>query len=186
MLSTFRREPENAVAVRFSESKNLAPRRFRAMDDEVLPMARELKQAEARRHLTDQVTTAGEQIARHYGPHLGWEQLQRLLADRRFVRYPCELRFEAEPLLPGEFAHPVQKGQAPEEGYILYVHPHYASQLPSVPYLVMPQLALINFGAHATAEDAETFGALALGVSKEAYYQALCDLSNQISGHELI
>ena len=148
------------------------------------PMARELRKADVRQHLTAEVAAQGQEIARLYGP-IDWKQLQRLLNDRRFVRYPCELRFEADPLLPGEFAHPVLKGRTPEEGYILYLHPHYAGQLPSVPYLVLHQLVLINFGESATAEDAETFGALALGLPKESYFRALCELSDQIGGDEL-
>lgn len=148
-------------------------------------MARELKKAEARQHLTAEVAAQGQEIARDYAP-IDWERLQQLLSDRRYVRYPCELRFEAEPLLPGEFAHPVRRGERPEDGFVLYLHPHYASQLPLVPYLVLHQLVLINFGDSATADDAETFGALALGLSKENYYQALCELSNQIGGDELI
>lgn len=149
-------------------------------------MARELKSAESRRHLSAEVAAQGEQIVRNYGPQMGWEQLQQLLADRRFVRYPCELRFAADPLLPGEFAHPVAKGTIPEDGYVLFIHPHYAAELPSVPYLVLHQLVLINFGEAATADDAETFGALALGLSKDAYYQALCGLSHEIGGDELM
>jgi hypothetical protein len=143
-------------------------------------MARELRQEDAGRHLSEQVAAQGEEIARQYGPHMSWDQLQQLLADRRFVRYPCELRFEADPLLPGEFAHSVAKGNRPEEGYVLYIHPHYATELPLVPYLALHQLVLINYGESATAEDAETFGALALGLSKDAYYLTLCELSHQI------
>jgi hypothetical protein len=44
---------------------------------------------------------------------------------------------------------------------------------------------LVNYGESVTPEQAETFGSLALGVSKEDYYRALCELSGQIGGDEL-
>ena len=52
--------------------------------------------------------------------------------------------------------------------------------------LVLHQLVLINYGESATPDDAETFGSLALGLSKEDYYRALCELSSQIGGDELV
>jgi hypothetical protein len=112
--------------------------------------------------------------------------LLQLLNDRTLVRFPCEIRFESEPLLPGEFAHPVAKGTDPHEGFTIYVHPFYANQLPHVPLIVLYQLALINYGESATAEDAETFGSLALGLSREDYYEALCQLSAQLGADELV
>src|SRR5579859_1437773 len=140
-------------------------------------MARELKTALVRPGLRDQVSAQAAQIHRKYGPQLGWDQLHQLLEDRTLVRYPCEIRFDAGPLLPGEFAHPIPRGHTPEDGYIIYIHPCYSTQLPQVPLLVLHQLALINYGESATLDDAEMFGSLALGLSKEEYYRALCELS---------
>ena len=78
------------------------------------------------------------------------------------------------------------KGATREQGFILYIHPYYAAELARVSYLVLHQLVLINYGETATADDAETFGSLALGLSKEDYYRALCELSAQIGGDELV
>ena len=50
-----------------------------------------------------------------------------------------------------------------------------------VPYLVLYQLVLVNYGEFASADDAETFGANALGLPKDDYYQALCEMANQLS-----
>src|SRR6266404_5608190 len=127
-------------------------------------MARELKTDAVKPDLSEQVVTKAAEIRAKYGPQLGWDELGRLLGDRDCVLYPCEIRFDAEPLLPGEFAHPLPRGQSPEDGYIIYVHPFYSNQLPLVPYLVLHQLALINYGGSATLDDAETFGSLALGL----------------------
>ena len=150
------------------------------------PMARRLNNIETRQALVATVATQAEAIHRRYGPTMGWSDLVRLLADRALVRYPCEIRFEAGPLLPGEFAHAVPKGSEPEQGYIIYVHPVYETQHERVAYLVLHQLAWVNYGANAEAEDAEAFGAGALGLSREAYFSALCDLASQLGGDELV
>jgi hypothetical protein len=149
-------------------------------------MARELKTEPRHGLLSDRLAAQGAEIRHKYGPRLGWDQLEQLLGDRDFVPYPCEIRFDAEPLLPGEFAHPMPKGQKPGDGYVIYVHPVYSTQLALVPYLVLHQLVLINYGESATLDDAEIFGSLVLGLSKEEYYQALCNLSAQIGGDELV
>jgi len=149
-------------------------------------MARELKSKTARHCLSEEVAAKGLEIRDKYGPQIGWDELARLLQDRSCVPYPCEVKFDSAPLLPGEFAHPMARGTTPDEGYIIYIHPIYASQLPSVSYLVLHQLGLINYGDSATLDDAEVFGSSALGLSKEDYYHALCELSAQIGGDELV
>ena len=42
------------------------------------------------------------------------------------------------------------------------------------------QLVLVNYGEFASAADAETFGATALGISKDEYYEALCEMADEI------
>jgi hypothetical protein len=151
-----------------------------------VPMARQLKADDMHRSLSADLALKAAEIRQKYGPKIGWDELQRLLEDRECAPFPCEIRFDAGPLLPGEFGHPVPKGSSREQGFILYLHPLYETQLARVPYLVLHQLVLVNYGDSATADDAETFGSLALGLSKEDYYRALCDLSGQIGGDELI
>jgi hypothetical protein len=56
------------------------------------------------------------------------------------------------------------------------------TQLERVPYLVLYQLVLVNYGPFASADDAETFGAAILGLSKDDYYQALCQMADELSG----
>jgi hypothetical protein len=150
------------------------------------PMARQLNTEEARQNLSAQVATQGAAIHSRYGPEIDWNKLMQLLEDRSCVRYPCEIRFDSAPLLPGEFAHPVPRGSEPAEGYIIYVHPAYETQLGRVSYLVLHQLVWINYGASAQAEDAEAFGAVALGLSKEEYFSALCELAGQLGGDDLV
>jgi hypothetical protein len=62
----------------------------------------------------------------------------------------------------------------------MHVHPLFMTQLEQVPLLVLYQLVLVNYGAFAAAEDAETFGAAALGLSQDAYYHILCGLADEL------
>jgi hypothetical protein len=103
-----------------------------------------------------------------------------MLQDRSAVRYPCEIVFDAAPLLDGEFAHPLPNGDDPEAGFKICVHPLFSTQPDRVPYLVLYQLVLVNYGPFASADDAETFGATVLGLPREAYYAALCEMADQL------
>ena len=105
------------------------------------------------------------------------------MEDRTCVRYPCQIVFDAAPLQVGEFAHPVAKGGRPEDGFTLYVHPFFMTQLEQVPLLALYQLVLVNYGAFAAPEDAETFGAAALGLAQEEYYRALCRLADELEAN---
>ncbi len=122
------------------------------------------------------VASKADEIRAKYGPHIGWNELLQILADRTCVRYPCEIVFEAGPLKGDEFAHPMPKGERPEDGFTMFVHPLFMTQLSQVPWLVLYQLVLVNYGDFASPNDAETFGATVLGLSKDEYYRALCDL----------
>ena len=145
-------------------------------------MSRQLTVDDARESLGAHLAAKGAEIRQKYGPHLGWNELLQLLGDRSFVRYPCDIRFEAGPLLSGEFAHPVANGPRPEEGFTIYVHPFFETQLARVPYLVLYQLVLVNYGDFASPDDAETFGSQALGLGKEDYYAALCQMADAVAG----
>ena len=146
-----------------------------------LSMPTQLTAADARESLNAHVAAKGHEIHEKFGPQIGWAELTQILADRASVRYPCQVVFDSALLKPGEFAHPVARGDRPEEGFTLYVHPHFQFQLEQVPLLALYQLVLVNYGACATAEDAETFGAAALGWSKDDYYRALCVLADELN-----
>ena len=149
-------------------------------------MARSAITVSKRQALSAEVVAEGAEVWTKYGPRIGWDDLLSLLQDRACVRFPCELRFDAKPLLPGEFAHALPRGGKPEDGYTIYLHPVYEHQLHNVPYLVLHQLVLVNHGASATADHAEIYGAVALGLPKDEYYHILCELSGQIGGDELL
>jgi len=143
-------------------------------------MAIQLTAEDARQSMQAHVAFKGAEINRKYGPHLGWNQLLPLLSDRTCVRYPCEIVFDSAPLNENEFAHPVAKGERPEDGFTIFVHPYFATQLDRVPYLVLYQLVLVNYGDFASAEDAEIFGSHALGISTDEYYPALCKMADEM------
>jgi len=143
-------------------------------------MGRRLAIDDARQSLNAHLAAKGAEIHEKYGSHIGWSELLQILEDRACTRYPCEIRFDAQPLLAGEMAHPVAKGTRPEDGFTICVHPVFATQLPQVPWVVLYQLVLVNYGEFASSDDAETFGCHALGLSKDDYYHALCDLAGQI------
>jgi len=136
---------------------------------------------DAQQSLTTHVATKGAEIRDKYGPHIGWDELLRILEDRSVCRYPCVVAFDAAPLHPGEFAFPEPKGERPEDGFTIYVHPHFAAQPELAVYLVFYQLVQVNYGEFVSPQDAETFGASALGISNDAYYQALCEMADAIS-----
>ena len=143
-------------------------------------MSRQLTADDARQSLTAHVETKGVEIFAAYGPKLDWDGLQRLLADRTQVRYPCEIVFDEALLLPGEFAHPMPKGTTPEDGFTMAVHPLFITQPDRVPALVLYQLVAVNYGTFASSDEAETFGAAALGITRDEYYALLCDCADQL------
>jgi hypothetical protein len=145
-------------------------------------MAIQLTAQDARQSLNAHVAAKGAEIRAKYGPTIGWRELLRILEDREVVRYPCEIVFDSGPLQPGEFAHPMARGKRPEDGFVICVHPSFITQMERVPHLVLYQLVLVNYGEFASAEDAETFGAAALGLARDDYYQALCGLADQVGG----
>ncbi|MDO8543981.1 MAG: hypothetical protein Q7S40_26365 [Opitutaceae bacterium] len=144
-------------------------------------MATQLTAEGARQSLTAHVAAKGAELFAKYGPRLGWAELQRLLEDRAQVRYPCEIQFDASSLQPGEFAYPMAKGETPEAGFILYVHPVYMLELDRVAWLVLYQLVAVNYGAFASADDAEAFGAAALGITRDEYYAGVCELADRLA-----
>jgi hypothetical protein len=143
-------------------------------------MVTQLTAEDARQSLRSHLEAKGHEIQAQYGPRIGWKQVQQLLADRRYVRYPCELVFDEKSLEAGEFAFPFPKGDRPEMGFTLYVHPFFLLHLDEVAYLVLYQLVAVNFGDFAGPEDAEAFGAAAFGVSPDAFYSKVCELADQI------
>jgi hypothetical protein len=145
-------------------------------------MSRQLTADDARQSLQAHVAARGAEIFEKYGPRLGWNELLRLLQDRACVRYPCAVSFDPAPLQKGECAYPKPKGGQPEDGFVIHVHPRLMTRLDRVAYWVLYQLVVVNYGEFASPADAEAFGAAALGISREEYYQDLCAMADLLDG----
>ncbi|MGA2661233.1 MAG: hypothetical protein ABSH34_27430 [Verrucomicrobiota bacterium] len=143
-------------------------------------MSRQLSGEDARQPMAAHAAAKGLEIRGRYGCRIGWQELLNLLEDRAFVRYPCEIVFDAGPLRPGEFACPAPKGARPEDGFVMHVHPLFQRDLDEVPLLVLYQLVSVNYGDFASAQDAEAFGAAALGLDPEEYYAAVCRMADRL------
>lgn len=137
---------------------------------------------DARQSLATHLAEKGQQVYLKYGPDIGWNKLLQILEDRSLVRYPCQIVFDAQPLQPGEFAVAIAKGEQPEDGFTIFVHPYFLLDPARVPSLVLYHLVVVNYGEFASADDAETFGAAALGILKEEYYTHLCNMADEILG----
>ncbi len=144
-------------------------------------MPDQLTLEDAQQSLNMHVAAKGAAIRHKQGAPIGWKQLLVLLEDRSLVRYPCRIVFDEGPLQKGEMAFPSPNGERPEDGFTIFVHPYFATQPARVPYLVLYQLVAVNYGPFASADDAETFGSQALGISKDEYYQALCKMADEIA-----
>ena len=143
-------------------------------------MSTRLTADDARQSLNAHVAAKGAEIRAKYGPDIGWEKLLRILDDRSCVRYPCEIVFDAAPLEPEEFAHPVPKGARPEDGFTLFVHPRFETEREQLAGLVFYQLVAVNYGEFASPDDAVTFGAAALGLAADDYYRTVCEMADRL------
>jgi hypothetical protein len=137
---------------------------------------------EAKQSLRAHAAEKGRQLRAKYGPRIGWSEILRILEDPSCVRYPCKIAFDQEGLLSGEMAHPAPNTNKPEDGFTMHVHPNFLTRLDKAALLVLYQLVLVNYGPFASGADAEIFGANALGISTDDYYQALCEMAEEIGG----
>ena len=143
-------------------------------------MEKKLTVEDAKQSLTAHAADKGAQVREKFGPDIGWTELQALLEERSLVRYPCTIVFDTAGLQPGEMAHPEPMGANPEDGFKIFVHPVLMTRLSEVPAVVLYQLVLVNYGEFASADDGEVFGAQALGISVEEYYDKLCEIADSL------
>ncbi|MCK4872759.1 MAG: hypothetical protein KAS72_08555 [Phycisphaerales bacterium] len=140
------------------------------------PNSGEHAQQALREHVREKAATARIK----YGLYIDADAILKMLDDRDVVRYPVGVRFDADPLEPGEFAHAQPLGEHPRDGFCLFVHPYFENHREIWPLLVAYHIVAINYGEIATADEAELYGATLLGIDVDAYYQALCELADSI------
>lgn len=134
-----------------------------------------LTAADGRATLTEHIREKASAARALYGP-LDLVALDRLLADRRFVRYPVWLGFDRARLRSGEFAWPEPLGEHPSAGFRIWIDDRFQDRPDLVPLLVAYHLASVNYGDCAAEDEAELFGATLLGMEQDAYYETLCAL----------
>ncbi len=130
-----------------------------------------------RDHVALKAAAAHERLAMLIGDDAIW----RLLNDDAVVRYPVGVRFDDEPLDPGEFAVPSALGEHPSQGFCLFIHPRFEHRPETWPLIAGYYIPSINYGEIATEEDAELFGAVLVGMNTEEYYSALCAIADEVA-----
>jgi len=137
-------------------------------------------EGDGRAALRDHVIERAMSARQKYGPTIDMDAIRRVLDDRAIVRYPVSLRFDADGLLPGEFAHAEPLGEHPKHGFALVVHPALEARSDVVVMAIAYHIPPINYGDIAEPEDCEAFGAALLGMGVEAYYARLCELADSL------
>jgi hypothetical protein len=147
-------------------------------------MAERLTEEDGRTALREHVAEKAMDARLRHGLLIDADQMVRVLDDRTVVRYPVGIRFDAEPLEPGEFAWPMPLGDSPSKGFCLFIHPYFEDQPEAWPLLIAYHIPSMNYGEIATHEEAEIFGATLLGLEQDEYYNALCELTDSMPTDE--
>lgn len=136
---------------------------------------------EAQQSLRDHVVTKAIDARQKRGGAIDRAEMMQLLEDRAVVRYPLGVRFDAEPLQPGEFACLEALGEHPSDGYCLFIHPMFENVDELIPLLIAYYIPSVNYGDVASHVEAELFGASLFGIDVEEYYKILCSVADTVS-----
>jgi len=134
---------------------------------------------EAREALLGHAIDIGLEARQRYG-EIDYPTLLSLLEDKKVVRFPVRIEFDASELQPGEFAWAAPLGDHPKDGYCLYVHPRFEHRERDLPLLIAYHLVCVNYGDVATREAAEAFGAALFGLAPDDYYRRVCALADEL------
>jgi hypothetical protein len=143
-------------------------------------MARQLTEHDGRIALRDHITERASLARSRYGPLVDDVAIMRVLEDREIVRYPMGVRFDATPLQKEEFGFAMPMGVHPRDGFCLFIHPMFEQQRDLWPLLIAYHIPPVNYGDIADAADCELFGSVLLGMTLDAYYQMLCDITDSL------
>jgi hypothetical protein len=136
---------------------------------------------DGRQSLRDHVVLKATQARASRSGLIDRAAVTSLLTDRTVVRYPLGVRFDAEPLRPGEFACLEPLGAHPSDGFCLFVHPMLDRADDLLPLVVAYYIPSVNYGEVASHVEAELFGATLLGLEVEDYYRQLCCLADSVT-----
>ena len=135
---------------------------------------------EAQQSLRDHVVTKAIDARMARAGKIDRVTMMRMLEDRAVVRYPVGVRFDAEPLQPGEFACLESLGDHPRDGFCLYVHPMFENVDELIPLLVAYYIPSMNYGEVVSHVEAEMFGSTLLGIDVDEYYTILCSVADTV------
>ncbi len=104
----------------------------------------------------------------------------RLLGERSVVRYPLGVRFDSQPLAPGEFACLEALGAHPCDGFCLFVHPMFETAVEELPLLIAYYIPSVNYGEIVSHEEAELFGSTLMALPIDEYYSRVCAAADAV------
>jgi hypothetical protein len=137
---------------------------------------------QAQQSLRDHVRAKAAEARLRRGGRIDRAEMALLLEDRSVVRYPLGVRFDSEPLRPGEFACLEALGDHPSDGFCLFIHPMFEPVDDLIPLLIAYYIPSVNYGEVASHAEAELFGAGLLGLEVEEYYRILCSVADTLAG----
>lgn len=123
------------------------------------------------------VETAKQSFSMLGGP-LKRENLDTFLKDRECVRIPTELRFDEEGLSSHQFAEPEFVMLDGQRKCVLHVHPRYEELLETHVPIVAYMAAVINYGASASSDLCEQYGAILTGMTVDDFYDTICHVAD--------
>ncbi len=146
-----------------------------------LPTAREAQQS-----LRDHVQSKAAEARLKFGGRVDRRAILKLLEDRSVVRYPLGVRFDSQPLQPGEFACLEALGGVPADGFCLYIHPMFDPVDDLIPLLIAYYIPSVNYGDVVSHVEAELFGATLLNLDVEEYYKILCSVADSANVGQVV
>lgn len=129
-------------------------------------------------HVTEHATRAAQRAKAKLGGPLCPDNLYRFLTDPDCLRYPVEIVYDASPLEPHQFAEPVIQVENGARICRLFVHPRYRGHADALCFFVAYMAAPINYGAAATLELCESYGATLVGEDSETFYRTICAMAD--------
>lgn len=129
--------------------------------------------------LHDHVENSARKASDKLGGPLCTDNLDVFLNDPSCIRIPTELIFDGYGMEMHQFASPEFVTIDGERRCILHVQPRYTIQPESIPYMVAYMAVAINYGTAATAALCETYGAIVMQLSEDAFYDAICRVADQ-------
>lgn len=132
-------------------------------------------------HVAAHALSAARRACASLGGPLNRDNLDRFLTLPGCLRYPTAIVFDAAPLEPHQFAEPVIVVENGARVCRLHLHPHFAERPDALPHLVAYMAAAINYGAVATPELCEAFGAALMGVDRETFYGLTCEFADELA-----